>query len=163
MTLAPVVIAMGSSLGNRTHLLRAGVRELGSFIRVVRISSVWETEPMDSPPGAPSFLNLVVAGLTRNRPRQLLDQLHEIELELGRSRRHRNEPRVIDLDLILYDCRRMRRDRFEIPHPRYRDRAFVLEPLKELGLDWVDPSTGHRIRDLHGVGEVVRIGRLFGD
>lgn len=133
--LTTVIIALGSNLGDRRyHLLRA-VDTLSEIVRVVRVSSIRETPAMDAPPGSPAFLNMVIAGYTRLEPETLLAQMLSIEARLGRApRRIRNEPRVIDLDLILYGAQRMRTRFLTLPHPRAQERNFVMEPLVELGI-----------------------------
>lgn len=132
--LPTVVIALGANLGDRALTLRRAVDALGRVMRVVRASSVYETEPVDAPAGSPHFLNMVVAGFTRLEPLALLDELQRIEASLGRRRGIRNAPRTIDLDLIAYSSRAMRTKRLTLPHPRYREREFVMEPLRELEL-----------------------------
>jgi 2-amino-4-hydroxy-6-hydroxymethyldihydropteridine diphosphokinase len=131
--MATVVIALGSNLGDRRyHLLRA-IHELRSAVRVVRVSSLHETAPVDAPPGSPPFLNAVLTGYTALEPLALLDELLAIEKRLGRVRRGiRNEPRVIDLDLILHGAARLRTRRLTLPHPRAREREFVLTPMREV-------------------------------
>ncbi len=127
-----VVIALGSNLGDRGWYLRRAVDELRRVISVVRVSQVIETEPVDAPP--PKFLNMAVVGHTRLSPEELLDALLAIEARLGRRRRTRNAPRVIDLDLILHSAHVRRSERLTLPHPRYRQREFVTRPLRELGV-----------------------------
>lgn len=129
-----VVVALGSNLGNRRWYLRKAIDELRRVISVVRISPAIETEPVDAPP--PKFLNLVAAGYTRLSPEELLDALQSIERRLGRRRTTRNAPRVIDLDLILHSANVRRSARLTLPHPRYREREFVMRPLRELGLSF---------------------------
>ncbi len=100
----------------------------------MRVSAVRETEAVDSPPGSPPFLNMVIVGYTTLSPLALLDAMLAIERRLGRVRRRaRNEPRVIDLDLVAYGAMRMRTSRLTLPHPRARQREFVMGPLRELG------------------------------
>lgn len=100
-------------------------------MRVVRLSSIHETEPVDAPP--PRFLNMVVSGYTSLDPAALMDALLAIELRLGRKRRGmKNAPRVIDLDLILHGGHRLRTKALTLPHPRAGNRAFVMEPLSEI-------------------------------
>lgn len=123
-------------------------------MRVVRSSSVWETAPMGAPAGSPPFLNMVVAGFTSLAPWSFLEALLAIEKRCGRVRSVRNAPRIIDLDLILHGAHLARSRRLTLPHPRYREREFVLAPLRELGLDWCDPATGQRISGILGQGEV---------
>jgi 2-amino-4-hydroxy-6-hydroxymethyldihydropteridine diphosphokinase len=125
-----VVIALGSNLGDRRRYLRRAVEELRRVISVVRVSSIIETDPVDAPP--PRFLNMAVVGHTSLSPEALLDALLEIETRLGRKRATRNAPRVIDLDLILHSAHRRRTERLTLPHPRYRERDFVMRPLREV-------------------------------
>jgi 2-amino-4-hydroxy-6-hydroxymethyldihydropteridine diphosphokinase len=129
-----VLIALGSNLGDRRYFLRRAIHELGRVVRIVRVSSVYETKPVDAPAGSPDFLNMAVAGYARLAPVALLDALQAIETRLGRRRPAvRNAPRTIDLDLIAYDARRMRTRRLTLPHPRAREREFVMKPLAEIG------------------------------
>ena len=121
-----VVIALGSNLGDRELNLRRAIDALP--IRVVRISPFLETEPVDAPP--PMFLNAVVTGHTSLGPHALLHALLALEKRLGRTRRGiRNEPRVVDLDLIAYGATRMRTPELTLPHPRAHEREFVLQPF----------------------------------
>ncbi|HEY2323523.1 MAG TPA: 2-amino-4-hydroxy-6-hydroxymethyldihydropteridine diphosphokinase [Thermoanaerobaculia bacterium] len=129
---ATVVISLGSNLGNREWYLRAAIEELRHVIHVVRVSSIRETEPVDAPP--PRYLNAVIAGYTDLSPEAVLRELQRIETLLGRRRPYRNAPRTIDLDLILHSANRRRSRELTLPHPRYREREFVLEPMRELGL-----------------------------
>ena len=123
-----MVIALGSNLGDRRYNLLRAVHALRSVVRVVRVSAIIETEPVDAPP--PRYLNMVVTGYTSLTPEELLTALLDIEIRLGRVRRGvRNEPRIIDLDLILHGGHRRRTRRLTLPHPRAHERAFVMEPL----------------------------------
>lgn len=137
---ASVLIALGSNLGDRALFLRRAISRLSEVVHIVRVSRFIETDPVDAPP--PRYLNAVVAGYTDLSPSVLLGALHEIESRLGRRRTTRNAPRVIDLDLILHSANLVRTRTLTIPHPRYRDREFVLAPLRELNLGWRDPATG---------------------
>lgn len=128
-----VAIALGSNLGDRALALRRAIDELGRVVRIVRVSSFLETEPVDAPPQSPCFLNAVVIGYTSLDPLSLLDALQMIEVRLGRRRGHvRNAPRTIDLDLIFHSAHRVRTPRLTLPHPRYRQREFVMRPLREV-------------------------------
>ena len=127
-----VAIALGSNLGDRARNLRAAIEALGDVVRVVRISRVRETAPIDAPSGSPLFLNMAVSGTTSLSPDALMDGLLSIEERLGRRRGIRNAPRTIDLDLIFHSANVRRTSRLTLPHPRYRERAFVLEPLREV-------------------------------
>ena len=132
-----VLIALGSNLGDRAYFLRRAIHELRSAVDVVRVSSFIETDPLDAPPASPRFLNAVIAGATHLAPQALLDELLTIESRLGRRRpAPRNAPRVIDLDLIMHSAHRLRTRTLTLPHPRFREREFVMGPLRELGLVW---------------------------
>src|SRR4051812_38905221 len=124
-----VIIALGSNLGDRAYNLRRAIDALP--IRVVRVSPFLETEPVDAPP--PMFLNAVVLGHTHLGPHALLHELLALEQRLGRPRRGiRNEPRVIDLDLIAHGATRIRTAELTLPHPRAHQRDFVMQPLRAL-------------------------------
>ena len=127
-----VAIALGSNLGDRARNLRAAIEALGDVVRVVRVSRVRETVPIEAPVGSPLFLNMAVSGTTSLSPEALMDGLLSIEERLGRRRGIRNAPRAIDLDLIFHRANVRRTSRLTLPHPRYRERAFVLEPLREV-------------------------------
>jgi 2-amino-4-hydroxy-6-hydroxymethyldihydropteridine diphosphokinase len=128
-----IAIALGSNLGDRAQTLRRAVDELRKIVHLVRVSAFRETEPVDAPPGSPRFLNAVAVGYTKLAPLELLDALQSIEAKLGRRRtRVRNAPRTIDLDLLFHGAHRMRTPRLTLPHPRYREREFVMGPLREV-------------------------------
>ncbi|HLJ73252.1 MAG TPA: 2-amino-4-hydroxy-6-hydroxymethyldihydropteridine diphosphokinase [Thermoanaerobaculia bacterium] len=128
--ISTVVIALGSNLGDRRRNIRRAIEGLRRVMSVVRVSSIIETEPVEAPP--PKYLNAVVVGYTRLTPEELLDQLQAIEGRLGRRRTTRNAPRTIDLDLILHGANVRRSKRLTLPHPRYREREFVMKPLGEV-------------------------------
>ena len=133
ITTEPVLIALGSNLGDREWHLRRALHELQKVVRLVRVSSIIETDPVDAPAGSPRFLNMAAAGLSSLPPHELLRELLNIEARLGRVRSVRNAPRVIDLDLIFFGARRIRTRDLVLPHPRFAEREFVLGPMREIG------------------------------
>jgi 2-amino-4-hydroxy-6-hydroxymethyldihydropteridine diphosphokinase len=145
-----IVIALGSNLYDRAYNLRRAVHELQHIVTLTRVSSMYDTAPVDAPAGSPPFLNMVVAGHTQLHADVLLERLLALETRMGRRRRERNGPRLIDLDLILYGATLLRTRALTLPHPRYREREFVLAPLRELQLPWRDPATNIALTDLHG-------------
>jgi 2-amino-4-hydroxy-6-hydroxymethyldihydropteridine diphosphokinase len=130
-----VFIALGSNLGDREWNLRRAVHEISRFVRLVRISSIHETAPVDAPAGSRDFLNMMAVGRTTRTPFELMRALLDVESRLGRVRTGaRNAPRVIDLDLIFFGARRIRTRELTVPHPRYGEREFVLAPLREISV-----------------------------
>ncbi len=127
-----VVVALGSNLGDRALNLRRALHALHEVMRIVRVSPILETKPVDAPP--PDYLNMAIAGWTRLEPLDFLRSLMAIETRLGRVRHGHNTPRTIDLDLIVYDAVRMRTRELTLPHPRAKERAFVVEPLRAIGV-----------------------------
>jgi len=124
-------VALGSNLGDREYNLRRALAMLP--MRVVRVSTFIETDAIDSAPGAPQFLNAVAIGYTALAPEEMLSELLKLEARLGRVRRGvRNEPRVIDLDLILHGATRVNTRTLTLPHPRAALRDFVMRPLAEI-------------------------------
>ncbi len=144
-----VVIALGSNAGDRAAHLSDAVGGLRRLLDGVRVSRTIETPP--APPAAitdPPYLNAVAIGSTRLGARELLEALLALERAQGRTRPHAGAPRTIDLDLILFGGQRIEEEGLEVPHPRFRERRFVLEPLVELAPDLVDPVTGLSMREL---------------
>jgi len=135
--MAEVYIALGSNLGDRAHNLAAAREALAEGAVVISaVSSVYETEPWGPKPQGP-YLNQVVRATTRLAPKALLARLLEIERSLGRERggTERYGPRIIDLDILLYDDLLLREPDLQLPHPRMLERAFVLVPLAEIAPD----------------------------
>jgi len=143
-----VVIALGSNLGDRRAHLEFAVERLSSILHSVRVSSVEETEPFDVPDAQPPYLNAVVVGETELEPDALLQQLLAIERARGRERPSVRAARTLDLDLILYGDSIIDTAQLKVPHRRFRERAFVLGPLKEIAPDMRDPVTGRTVAEL---------------
>lgn len=160
------IVALGSNLGDaRQSILRALARLQTFSDAPVRRSSLWETSPVDCPPGSPMFLNAIAAFVPRagETPFSLLAALQSIEREIGRQpKKLRNEPRVIDLDLIAFGETTLATPELFLPHPRARARRFVLEPLVEIEPDFVFPgqtqSAAELLRALPPTESLRRIG-----
>jgi 2-amino-4-hydroxy-6-hydroxymethyldihydropteridine diphosphokinase len=144
-----VYIGIGSNLGPRAENVKRGLRRLNDKgFRIVSISAIYETEPVNMPGGG-RFLNLAVAAETRESPRRCKLQLQAIERELGRRKRHaRNAPRPIDLDLLFYGRRVILEAGLVVPHPRLHERAFVLVPLADIAPNLIHPVRHRRIATL---------------
>ncbi len=138
----PVAIALGSNLGDRHAHLQWAIETLATRVANLRASRAIETEPHDVPSPQPPFLNAAVVGETTMGPNELLAWLLSLEHVRGRTRQTPRAPRTLDLDLILYGDQILSGPSMTIPHPRFRERAFVVDPLAEIAPDWVDPVTG---------------------
>ena len=142
-----VAIALGSNLGNREELLRSAIDRLSPHVTDLKLSSLHETAPVGVGP-QPVFLNAAAVGETALSARELLHELLAIERELGRVRPYPGAPRTLDLDLILYGDAVIDEPDLVVPHPRFRERRFVLAPLAEVAADWRDPVTGRSVHEL---------------
>jgi len=145
--LKTVYLALGSNLGDRRANLASALERLATAdLRIVRVSSIYETAPRDVL-DQPWFLNQVAEVETSLFPRQLLARTQKIERELGRKRAQPKGPRVIDVDILLFGDAIINTPDLEVPHPRMLDRRFVLEPLAELAPDLRHPATGRSMRE----------------
>lgn len=143
-----VAVAIGSNVGNRAAHLDWAVSRLREVIDGLIVSGYIETAPVGTGP-QPDFLNAVAVGHTSLAPRDLLDRLLALEAERGRVRTGgAPEPRTLDLDIILYGTLVIDEPGLAVPHPRFHERAFVLEPLASLAPGWVDPRSGKTVADL---------------
>jgi 2-amino-4-hydroxy-6-hydroxymethyldihydropteridine diphosphokinase len=159
--LETVVLALGSNRGDRQVHLRRAVRELSRHVSIVAISSVWETEPMGCRDDAEIFFNLLVAGSTRLDPAGLLSAVNAVERHGGRRRRLRNDTRTIDVDILFFGGRAIRSRDLVVPHPRFRARNFVLEPLREIARVIPIPPFAGELATMVGEGKVRRAGTLY--
>jgi len=114
----------------------------------LRVSSFHETVPVDVAGPQPLFLNAAATGESLLPARAVLDVLLAVEQDFGRERPYGGAPRTLDLDLILYGDQVIDMPGLTVPHPRFRERRFVLEPLAEIAPDWIDPVTGRTIAEL---------------
>jgi 2-amino-4-hydroxy-6-hydroxymethyldihydropteridine diphosphokinase len=141
-------LGLGSNLGDRLTNLQGAVDLLQAEpgLRVAASSRVWETVPVGGPP-QPDYLNAVISVETDLSARDLLDASHRVEARLGRVRKERWGARSIDIDLLLFDEETIDEADLVVPHPRLRERAFVVLPLLELAADAVLPD-GTPLQDL---------------
>jgi len=140
-------ISAGSNIGDREENLDFGARRLGERGKLIRISSVYETEPVGYA-DQPWFLNRVFELETALSPHELLAWCNEIERDGGRVRTFPNAPRTLDLDILLYGDRIISDPVLVIPHPRMTERRFVLEPLAEIAPDLRHPAEKKTMLDL---------------
>ena len=160
-------IGLGANLGERQENLQTALRKLSDLptMELVRVSSLYESAPVGVT-DQPDFLNLVAAVRMSLAPQALLDTLLHIENQMGRVRTQRWGPRVIDLDLLLYGSEQVALPGLTVPHPRLRERAFVVVPLAEIAPELRLPGDGkpvadlaqHFLEDFSGKGNIRRVG-----
>jgi len=143
-----VAVALGSNLGDRRAHLDHAVASLRTLLRKVTVSTYYDTAPAGVVGPQPLYLNAVAVGETALPARALLDALLAIEGQRGRSRPYPNAPRTLDLDLILFGETVIDEPGLVVPHPRFRERRFVLEPLAEIASDLRDPISGKTAGEL---------------
>ena len=143
-----VAVALGSNLGDRRAHLDFAVSRLQSLLGNLRVSSYYDTDPVGVPGNQPLFLNGAAVGETTLSARALLEALLAIERQDGRERPFPGAARTLDLDLVLYGSLVTDEPGLIVPHPRFRERLFVLEPLAEIAPDRLDPVTGLTVREL---------------
>jgi 2-amino-4-hydroxy-6-hydroxymethyldihydropteridine diphosphokinase len=145
-------VALGSNLGDsRRIILEAMVRLQNCSDRPILKSSLWQTSPVDCPPGSPLFVNAVVGLEAREgeTPESLLQKLRVLEKEFGRQTKIvPNEPRPLDLDLIAFGPETRDTPELVLPHPRAHLRRFVLEPLNEIAPDLILSGQGKTVAQL---------------
>ena len=147
MTTSKVYLALGTNLGDRAGNLRAAMAALPPYVRVLKKSLVYETQPWGVT-DQPAFLNMVLKGKTSLAPMELLKYLKELETRLGRRPSIRYGPRIIDIDMLFYDDVILKTPKLTIPHPDLHERAFVLVPLADLAPELLHPAIGKTVRQL---------------
>lgn len=146
-----VFLGLGSNQGDRWKLLREAVASLPD---VVAVSPVYETDPVGGPADQDPFLNCVVELDTDLPPRQLLGICHRLETAAERVRHERWGPRTLDVDILLVDGVTVGDTDLQIPHPRLRERRFVLEPLRDLAPELVTEDLERLGRGVQRVGTI---------
>lgn len=141
------LLGLGANIGEPRSQLREAVKQLGMIVDVSAVSSVYHSEPVGET-DQPRFLNLVCRVHTALTPAALLALTQAVEQRLGRTRQRKNEPRLIDIDLLTYDDLVMDTPELTLPHPRMDRRAFVLHPLAEVAPGWRHPVSGLSAREM---------------
>ena len=140
-------LGLGTNLGDRRHNLRQAIAALAGCGRVLALSKLYETAPvglLDQPP----FLNMALTLETSLSPQDLLTAIKALETTLGRTETVRWGPRVIDMDILLFDQRQVDDDTLTIPHPRLCERSFALAPLADVAAAIRHPGNGQTIAQL---------------
>jgi 2-amino-4-hydroxy-6-hydroxymethyldihydropteridine diphosphokinase len=145
-------IALGSNLGDSVVQIQNAFCELQIFSRSsLACSSLWRSEPIGCPPDSPDFINAVVEiePLEGETPESLLTKLQALEVKFGRKPKERlNEPRSLDLDIIAFGDEARETPQLTLPHPRWHQRRFVLEPLSEIAPDAILPGQSQPVIQL---------------
>jgi 2-amino-4-hydroxy-6-hydroxymethyldihydropteridine diphosphokinase len=144
-----VVVAFGSNLGDRQRAISDAAGKVAALLTAFTLSPIIETDPV----GAglerdPPYLNAVGVGRSACPVREIFEALRSIEDAAGRTRPYPGAPRTLDLDLVLAGDQMIDEPGLQVPHPRFRERLFVLEPLAAIAPDLVDPVTGLTVREL---------------
>jgi 2-amino-4-hydroxy-6-hydroxymethyldihydropteridine diphosphokinase len=160
-----IYLSLGSNVGDREANLRAAIAAIeGAGVRVTRVSSLYETEPVDFLE-QPWFLNCVVEGETESKPLALLRALREIEVKMGSKKLIAKGPRLLDMDILLYGEETIDKPELQVPHPRMLNRRFVLGPLAEIAPELRHPSWNGTATDLLARtpdrSEVRRLGKIL--
>src|SRR6266853_805906 len=143
-----VYLSLGSNIGDRAKNLRAAIDELPhAGVAVTRVSSFYETEPVDLRE-QPWFLNCAVKVETHFDAIMLLRALREIEAKMGSRKLMAKGPRLIDMDILLYGTETINTKELQVPHPRMHLRRFVLVPLAEIAPEVVDPELKKTVKQL---------------
>ena len=145
-----VYIAMGANLGDRRANIARAMEMLSATpgIEVARVASLIETPAVGGPPNSPPYLNGAAELHTSLLPHDLLHRLLAIEAEIGRERKQKWEPRLIDLDLLFYHDQVIDQPELKVPHPLLHTRRFVLEPLSQIAPQAIHPTLNKTIREL---------------
>jgi 2-amino-4-hydroxy-6-hydroxymethyldihydropteridine diphosphokinase len=136
-----VVIALGSNLGDRESYIQSALKQMATFLTIERVSSLIETEPVGGPSQG-DYLNAVALCECELKPEELLNNLMDVEKNLGRVREEVNGPRTIDLDIISFGDLMIATKNLSLPHPRAHLRRFVLEPWLEVDPEAQLPGRG---------------------
>lgn len=142
-----VYLSLGSNLGNPEKQLRDAIQLLASLGQVTKVSSFYETEPVERI-AQPWFTNCAVELKTEKMPRQLLASILKLEEAMGRRRTQDKGPRTIDIDILLFGNSIVRAPGLSIPHPAMHQRRFVLEPLAEIAPEMRHPQLKRSVREL---------------
>jgi 2-amino-4-hydroxy-6-hydroxymethyldihydropteridine diphosphokinase len=143
------ILHLGSNIGDRAEHLKEACRRLEQKAgRILQKSHVYQTQAWGNTE-QPDFYNMAIRLETKSNPEELLRTALQIEKEMGRERREKNEPRIIDIDILLFGDLIVQSANLSIPHPQMHLRNFVLIPLLDIAADWVHPVLKESVEDLY--------------
>ena len=145
---AKVYLSLGTNLGDRLKNLQGAVVSLGKLGKIEKLSSIYKTKPWDVPEEQPYYLNQNCQLDTEISSLELLEKIFNIEKKLGRKNKGDMNPRVIDIDLLLYENTVQRLENLIIPHPEMTKRAFVMIPLAEIAPDLIINGFNETIQEI---------------
>ena len=149
MNYSKVYLSVGTNLGNRENNISNCIDYLEKISEIKNISKIYETVPYKVQIEQSNFLNLALEINFFQSAENLLIEINKIEKELGRVRSSiRNEPREIDIDIIFFGNQIINKKDLVVPHPRFRERLFVLQPLNDIAPNFLDPITNKTINQL---------------
>ncbi len=143
----PIALGLGANLSDPPNMIRQAIELLGrGGVHSIRVSSLYDTEPVDCIPGTARFSNAALTGCWSGTPRELLKLCHEVERQLGRPFPHcSSTARMIDVDILLFGTQVLKTADVTVPHPRLRERLFVLTPLMEIASTWFIPPDNQTV------------------
>ncbi len=145
--MATIYLALGSNVGDSREHIEQAIRLLGNQVNNIQRAPVYRAKAVGYTEQA-DFLNTAISGQTELNPEKLLEFIQTVEEEIGRIERFRWGPREIDIDIIFYDDLQQQGEALTLPHPEFRSRDFVLQPLKDLNPDLEDPVSGQTVSQL---------------
>jgi 2-amino-4-hydroxy-6-hydroxymethyldihydropteridine diphosphokinase len=141
-----IFLSLGSNLGDRERNLVKACENLTTMegFELIASSPIYITQPVKMEPSTPTFLNMIIKGQFNFTPLELLQNIENIENEMGRESKGDKKPRSIDIDILLFGDEKIKSAQLTIPHPRMTQRAFVLVPLLQIEPDITHPANGKR-------------------
>ncbi len=149
MSKTPTLLLLGGNLGQEAEIFASALEQLANAgFQVTAASKLWRTAPVACVPGTPEFCNQAVCGLWDKSAQELLLNTQKCEIQAGRPQQHRSdESRKLDIDIILFGSEIINEVDLQVPHPRARERLFVLEPAFEIASEWKFPDNEETIRE----------------